>query len=300
MLIQKGDILTLLMPSRIESNHTGYACLIDLYHQANTSDAKRVFFDFRRTTWFEANLCAVLGAIRELLLKNGKSFDVTNIGGSIKTILQKNKFLCDFGHFGMHDQYNTTVSYQKFNPTADGAFMTYIKNEMLAKPDFPSHSPALGKKISESIFELYENARTHGNCDLLHTCGQYFPQKIPARLDITIVDMGITIKKNVKEYLNQPLSGVEAIVWALQYGNTTKTGNISGGLGLDIMFKFIQENNGKVQIISSDGYWESRRGAISTHIFENFFPGTIVNIEFNLSDTNSYLLKEEISLDGIF
>lgn len=73
-----------------------------------------------------------------------------------------------------------------------------------------------------------------------------------------------------------------------------------GGLGLDIIFEFIKLNNGKIQIISSDGYWEYRKGNTETSIFTDYFPGTIANIEFNLDDSSIYALKEEISLDDIF
>ena len=90
------------------------------------------------------------------------------------------------------------------------------------------------------------------------------------------------------------------IEWALQYGNTTKTGNISGGLGLDIILEFIKLNKGKIQIISSDGYWEYRKGESFTNNFPKAFPGTIANLEFNLDDPSRYRLREEISLDDIF
>lgn len=138
-------------------------------------------------------------------------------------------------------------------------------------------------------------------CKKIHTCGQYYPKKTPKRLDITIVDMGKTIKANVNEFLNETLKGNEAIEWALQYGNTTKTGNISGGLGLDIIFEFIKINEGKVQIVSSDGYWEYRKGKSYTSVFDNAFPGTIANIEFNLDDRSIYYLdQEDLSLNDIF
>lgn len=145
--------------------------------------------------------------------------------------MQRNHFLCEFGTNPIPDNNDTIVLYYKFSPSDDDAFMNYIKDELLSKKDFPKHSKRLGKKISESIFELYENARTHGRCKQIHTCGQYYPNKIPKRLDITIVDMGKTIKANVNEFLKEELTGAETIEWALKYGNTTKTGNISGGVG---------------------------------------------------------------------
>ena len=286
--------------SSIHSDFEGYSHLIKLYHEAKASNEKNINFSFCYTKWFEANLSAVLGAIFELLQDEGKNVFVSSIKPVIKDVLKRNCFMGEFGETIRPDSKNTIVSYKKFNPAADDAFKNYIKTELLSKPDFPKHSPLLGKKINESIFELYENARTHGRCKQIHTCGQYYPNKIPKRLDITIVDMGKTIKANVNEFLNENYTGAEAIGWALKYGHTTKTGNISGGLGLDIIQEFIKHNNGKIQIISSDGNWEFRKGETKMMLFDNLFPGTIANLEFNLDDPNIYQLKEEISLDDIF
>ncbi len=285
---------------KISSDITGYDHLIDLYHRIRRSPKQKIIINFANTSWFEANLSAVMGAIVELVKREGKTVEFRNISNKIQDILQRNKFLGRFGFQSLIDHNNTVVDYQTFSPEEDDAFMAYIKNELLSKRDFPRHSFRLGKKINESIFELYENARTHGLCKQIHTCGQYYPGKTPKRLDITIVDMGQTIKHNVNNYLDDELEGYETIEWALKYGNTTKTGNISGGLGLDIIFEFIKLNKGKIQIVSSDGYWEYRRGKISTDQMNGVFPGTIANIEFNLDDSSIYKLKEEISLDDIF
>ncbi len=288
------------LDSKVSSNIDGYNHLIDLYHRIQRSRKQKIIISFANTRWFEANLAAVLGAIGELLEREGKTVEFRNVSTKIQDILQRNKFLSQFGYHSLTDYNDTVVDYQTFSPKEDDAFMSYIKNELLSKRDFPRHSLRLGKKINESIFELYENARTHGLCKQIHTCGQYYPGKTPKRLDITIVDMGQTIKHNVNNYLKKEMHGFETIEWALKYGNTTKTGNISGGLGLDIIFEFIKLNNGKIQIVSSDGYWEYRRGDISTYRMNGIFPGTIANIEFNLDDSSIYKLKEEISLDDIF
>ncbi|GAB4233129.1 MAG: hypothetical protein Tsb0034_06200 [Ekhidna sp.] len=289
--------MELKIVSRVASDFEGYDYLIQIYQTASASKERTITLIFEGTFWFEANLAAVLGAIVELLEAKGKVVKIVGVKASVALVLRKNGFLCDYGYDPAIDHYGTILTYQQFSPQDDDAFMNYIKSELLTKPEFPKHTPALGKKISESIFELYENARTHGRCKQIHTCGQYYPQKLPPRLDITIVDMGTSIKKNVNEYLKKDLQGADAIEWALQYGNTTKTGTISGGLGLDIMFQFIKLNKGKVQIISSDGYWEFRKGETLKTNFSNSFPGTIVNIEFNLNDSTSYYLREEIPDD---
>lgn len=294
--------MKILLPNRIISDFSGYSQLIDIYNLLKESKSDKITLDFKNTTWFEANLAAVFGAIVELLREENKSFDIINLDNRIKDVLCRNKFLSEFGHSNTIDPKNTVITYQKYKPNEDDKFKRYIKDELLSKPDFPKHSVRLGKKINESIFEIYENARTHGKCKHIHSCGQYYPNKYPKRLDITIVDMGQTIKSNVNQYLNSSKDGADAIQWAIQYGNTTKTGSISGGLGLDIIFEFIKLNEGKVQIVSSDGYWEYRGKETQSHIFKNYFPGTIVNIEFNLNDSSIYKLKEEedVSLENIF
>jgi len=292
--------MNITLATNIKTNYNGFNYLIELYYQTQKTNDSVIYFDFSDTNWFEANLSAILGAIVELCEYDGKTTSFINLKPKIKDILHRNSFLPDYRRTLAINKYNTIVPYKKFEPYSDTDFMNYVKSELLAKPDFPKHNKQLGKKINESIFELYENARTHGRCKQIHTCGQYYPNNTPKRLDFTIVDMGRTIKDNVNEFLKKDLKGYKTIEWALAYGTTTKTGNISGGLGLNIIFEFIKHNQGKIQIISSDGYWEYNKGKAKTYSFESNFPGTIVNIEFNLDDPNIYKLKEEVSRDNIF
>lgn len=116
-------------------------------------------------------------------------------------------------------------------------------------------------------------------------------------MDITIVDVGQTIHKNVNDF-HFPLKEFDAcmaIDWAIKYGNTTKIGR-TGGLGLSLILEFIKLNNGVMQIISSNGYWEYRGNRVRMGTLKNNFPGTIVNIEFNFDDSCFYQLKSEVNL----
>ena len=292
--------MEVLIPREIRNNYDGYNSLLTLHNQIYEQSSQTITLNFANTRWFEANLSAVLGAIRSHFEEKGYAFQFINLNLKLEDILRRNQFLNYSSNKTYQSVGNTVITYRKFTPYEDLEFIDYIRTELLSKPDFPRHSKMLGKKINESIFELFENARTHGHCKHIYTCGQYYPNMNTKRMDITIVDMGNTIKTNVNEYLTQELSGSGAIEWAMQYGHTTKTGKVSGGLGLDIIWEFIKLNNGKIQIVSSDGYWEFHSGKIETKLFNNSFPGTIANIEFNLDDKDYYQLKEEISLDDIF
>lgn len=284
-------------PKKITSEVVGYETLIEFYEKMSTIFNSVIIIDFRNNYWFEANLCAIFGAMVEELENRGNAIKLVNIKQP-KDILSRNGFLVKWGTLKPLATHNTELDYKKFSHQQGKSFSLYIDNEILKKEGFPKLSRLLSKKINESIFELYENARTHGECKNIHTCGQYFPSK--KLLDITIVDMGQTIKHNVNNYKKTDWKGSDCIEWATKDKNTTKTGNISGGLGLAIIFDFIKLNGGKIQIISSDGYWELRRGKIHKQELNFSFPGTIANLEFNLSDTNEYILKEEIDLDNIF
>ncbi len=114
--------------------------------------------------------------------------------------------------------------------------------------------------------------------------------------------MGRTIQTNVNEYLHSNKTGIESIEWALEENNTTKPKerNIPGGLGLKLICEFARMNNGKVQIVSSDGYWQLTRKKADSFTLSYPFPGTIVNLEFNLDDQSFYYLKEENEEDIIF
>jgi phosphoglycolate phosphatase-like HAD superfamily hydrolase len=287
----------------VKTDLQGYTELISLYHRVMRSNEDDIVFDFKNTYWFEANLVAVLGAIECLAETKGYKIQRKNISDKVGNILMRNGFLKPFPFAHIGDT-GTVISFQQFTPEQAGTFNEYISKELLSKPDFPNHSPLLRKRIGESIFEIFENARTHGRCEYIHTCGQYFPNTSSARLDMTIVDMGNTITNSVNSYLTHlnkdALPAHDAIEWAIQTGNTTKTDR-SGGLGLGLLMDFIRLNKGGVQFVSGEGYLEFREGKIRKEIIAEGFPGTFVNMEFNFNDDTFYRLQgEPVLLDNIF
>ena len=63
---------------------------------------------------------------------------------------------------------------------------------------------------------------------------------------------------------------------------------------------FINLNKGKLQIASDAGYWSFQLGKFETKRFSMPFPGTVVNIEINTADKQSYRLASEIDPSNIF
>ena len=288
------------IPSKVKSDFSGYQVFIDLLESTKNLSFEEVELDFENNTWFEANLCAALGSVISRIENSFNTVHLKNMNGLLNTILSKNGFLKNFGGQLVLDLYNTTVQYQKYKVTEEKLIKKYLDEELLQKNEFPKLSKLLRKKIGESIFEIFSNAEIHGGCTHVYSCGQHYPKKKPPRLDFTIVDLGKTIKKNVSDYLNSPITGVEAINWAVTEGHTTKSGNHPGGLGLKVIQEFLNLNNGKMQIVSSDGYWQLVRKQIVSYSYPKPFPGTIINLEFNLDDSGFYYIDEELSTDDIF
>lgn len=293
-------MLEIMIPPKVSSDYLGYGLFIDLLKKAEKVSFDTIIMNFQENTWFEANLCAGLGTVIGKMEDDFNKVRLINMNSLLETILSKNGFLFNFGGQLTLDLYKTTVKYQKYKVTEEKLIKKYLDEELLQKEDFPKLSNLLRKKIGESIFEIFSNAEIHGGCTHVYSCGQHYPKKIPPRLDFTIVDMGRTIKRNVSEYLKEPITGVEAIKWAVEEGHTTKQGNHPGGLGLKVIQEFLRKNNGKMQIVSADGYWQLVRNEISFNSYQNSFPGTLINLEFNLDDTSFYVSQEELSLDDIF
>jgi len=249
--------------------------------------------------WFDADMCAAFGAILYYIGCNGNTFQLTNIRSNVETILSKNGFLSNYGRMRVPDTWGTTIPYQRFDIKDDRYFTRYVETGLIHRPEMPSMSPGVSKKLLESIFEVFSNSVIHSRTKLgIFSCGQYFPRR--HRLDFSVADLGIGIRKNVKKIAGLDLAAEEAIVWATQGRNTTKRGKIPGGLGLKLLGEFINQNEGRLQIVSDAGYWKLEQGHTSSARLCSPFPGTVVSLEIDTLDTQSYVLSEELSESDIF
>lgn len=252
-----------------------------------------------RVSWFDADMCAGFGAILYSLGENVNSITLTNIPTEVERILSKNGFLSNYGRERIPDTWGTTIPYRRFAVKDDRYFAAYIEEEFIRRSEMPRMSAGLVKKFRESVFEIFSNAVIHSRTKLgIFSCGQYFPRR--DKLDFSVADLGVGIRKNVKDNLGLDLSAEDAIDWATQGTNTTKRGRIPGGLGLKLLTEFIRLNGGRMQIVSDGGHWCLEQGGTRKTSLKGAFPGTVVNIEINTADVRSYFLKSELSESDIF
>jgi hypothetical protein len=278
----------------INNSSHSYQQLIDLYQ--GIKDFTFSDITIQLEDWFAANMSAALGGILDKLASMNDII-IQSSNAKVVSILQKNGFLAHFGYEKLFDSYFTTIPYLKLKRQESRFFHGYVMEELLSKSGLPAMTDQLKRKIAESIYEIFVNAQIHSETEYIYTCGQFFPQK--QKIEFTIVDRGVGFKQKVNAHFNRNINSIQAIKWAIRDGNTTKVG-IPGGIGLSILREFVKLNNGKIQIISDDGFYQIDSDGEKSSFFTASFPGTIINMQFRTDDTNSYGLAGEANYDSIF
>ena len=176
--------------------------------------------------------------------------------------------------------------------------VNYLQKQWLGR-GWLDCSECLQQEIVANTIEIYENAFAHGETNIgTFSCGQYYPNL--KELKLTIIDFGVGIPFNVRNYLNQPqLSADAALRWSFANGHTTKPNPIPRGIGLNTLKEFVKVNNGQLEVFSHNGY------AIignNKEIYDNrhsHFAGTLVNITFQCNNC-SYSLASEYKVPSSF
>ena len=282
----------------IRHDLSGFQALVWLWEQAAGCIFEDIEIKLDATSWLDADMCAAFGAILHNL-SGPNTVKLTGIRSNVESILSKNGFLSHYGRNKIPDRWGTTIPYKRFDVKDDRYFADYIEHELLHRTELPVMSLGLMKKFRESIFEIFSNAVLHSQTKLgIFSCGQFFPKR--HSLVFSVADLGIGIRRNIQDSLGLELSPERAINWATQQGNTTKRGPIPGGLGLKLLGEFIDLNGGCIQIVSDAGYWRRQNRNTYMTLLRHPFPGTVVTIEINAADANSYMLASELNAADIF
>lgn len=288
----------------IKSNYLGFQIIIDVYHQMLSCGGPVYEVDMSRVNWLDANMCAPLGAIFYLFNKPECLIELNGLKRGVENILHKNGFWLHFGVAASkkQDTYDTTIEYKRFDRTDARSFQDYVASHFVGKrKGMPEMSKTLRSRFRESIYEILENAAYHSETQYgIFACGQQYPDR--GRLDFTIADLGVGMRETLRKKIGLDLSSEKAIEWAVAGENTTRRRHEGkpGGLGLKLIKEFIMLNQGRFQIVSDAGYWCYSHEGVELRKFSEPFPGTVVNIEINTSDTQSYCLESEVDPNSIF
>lgn len=272
------------------TNFAGFEQLALLHVESASLSFDALELDYSKCQWFDANMAAPLGAVLTSISNNLNDIRFRNLPSGIQDILSRNGFLSQYDFERTVDRYGTVVPYQRVDLTDERFFANYIQKYTQGK-GLPAMSPTLRHKFYESIGELFANAVMHSESRLgVFTCGQYFPKK--NRFDFCISDAGTGFEGSIRRAFGINVSSLKAMQFCLTEGNTTKKDE-PGGLGLKLLKRFIQHNQGRIVIVSKQAYYEFGHGTENVLPLSHPFPGTCINIEINTADSKSYHLRSE-------
>ncbi len=287
----------ILISQTVAANQAGYEFLCELYDEMHNVENKEFCIDFERCKLFDANLSSVLGSIFDKRMKEGCSILLkAPQSPGVRRVLSRNKFFQAFELNTENENRENYIYYNSFGISDTQAFKEYVDNELIQKERFPKCTQKAKEKIIESIYEIFANAVSHGGCDRVYSCGEVHTRENKTMLDMTFVNLGLSVVDNVNHYMEKRgvpiLSSCKALDWAFVEGHTTKQD--TGGLGLSILKQFIGMNEGTIQMVSGDAMLEITGDNYQETQLNKWFPGTIVNVEFNCNDDKTYLLTGEL------
>lgn len=297
--------MNLAFPTEVRSNAAGYTFLANLAAQLERLKARQISFEAAKLQWFDANLCSPLAAtlLRARLRLNSFSWQPPH--GPVLGIWMKNGFGQFIDAHQLPDTYDTTIAYRRFSLGEEKPFITYVGRELLTPGRLPGVTEGAKRRLEGYFHEIFNNAVIHSaSTSGVFTCGQHFPHK--ERLDFTVTDLGIGFGEKVRAFIGDEREDHACIDWAMQPGNTTRRGDVPGGLGLKRLRDFALSNGGALHLVSGRGYWminraENGENLLNQGALTHRFPGTIINLSFDTRDEALYddkdgIVQGEISL----
>jgi len=221
----------------------------------------------------------------------GLSFE--SMSQDVEDTLRGNEFLSQYGYSPFPNYDINSLPLRRFDRSNFVGYYRYLDiltNRIcqLAGTSVPI------KELRRSLGEVMANACEHSRAKVdFFCCMQYSPTD--KKISFTFSDDGVGIRKNVNRFTGQNLTDVEAIEWAIKNGNSTRqcqsdSQGTPGGLGLDIIRQFVAFNEGKLCVVSGQGF-HSIVPDVVHDVLRTSLCGTTIHLEINTADTKPHRLR---------
>lgn len=272
----------------IDTSLKSHNILSTLAYQLNENHYDKLVIDMSNLTFIAANQFAVLGCVFHsyMSLYQDSQLLIKGMSPQIKTVIQKNGFGKYFRLDSAPDIFNTVIPYKFFSVDEIKEYESYLTIQLFSRNDLSEKANFFKHEIQDYLLEVFRNVKDHTSSQYVHSCGQFFPKS--SMLYFTIADSGETIPYNVETYFkkNSIQSDCNYLQWALLEGTSTSDSSMPRGVGLFLIKQFMEKTDGQIYIISGkDCYELSSRGERYQKLNKPF-PGTIVTLGFNLSDSS--------------
>ena len=276
-----------------------FARLFGIWNEVN-GYYEEIRFDFSSCHFLRPNAVAFLGGLARLIESRlGRvEFDWHTLHDQrVMTNLCQNGFAGTFGYPSPGWDGNS-IPYREDKTLDMNGIMDYLTYNWIGK-GWVHVSDRLRDAIAGRMWEVYCNAFEHSGTTIgVFSCGQHYWRQ--NYLILSAVDFGRGIPANVRSFLRQyvdetlvsKLSGAACLKWAFERGNSTCTGGVTRGLGLDLLKEFIRLNQGRLEIYSNNGYAIVDKNGERFENRELTFEGTVVHITLRC-DEKLYQFRDE-------
>jgi len=271
--------------SHLRTEARSFEAVADLHAALAVHSDSELIINCERLVWFDAHLAAPFMTVVRHAKAKRNSIQLYKLPENVRLILRKNEMLREKAD----DSYHTTIPVRSFRLDEELDFSKYSKLHLRRK-EMPRMSAALRGKFFEGIDEIFANCALHSQSPIdIVAAGQFFPRN--ERLLFAVSDGGRGVDGSLRAAGQGDLSPEEAIDWAMRSNNTTRLGDIPGGLGLKLIREFVRMNKGRLIVVSSAGFWSQAADAVVKMRLRAPFPGTAVVMEIVTSDRYAYDLK---------
>ncbi|MCJ2080667.1 ATP-binding protein [Methylobacterium sp. J-090] len=257
----------------VKANTAGFNAMACLHRDLSGFHDANIIVEFSKVAWFDGHLTAALDLVFRQAACRRNVVRLSGLRPRLRDTFCKNHLISK----RKFDRHNTVMPIRAFEVDQALAFSGYAKRH-LDRPEMPNMTAALRRCFFESIDEIFANAALHARASLpVIVGGQYFPRR--QVLAFAIVDGGEGMQRAVCAKLHRALSPAEAIAWAMEPYNTTRQGDVPGGLGSKVLREFIEENGGRITVVSAGGLWQQHGALVSRRHLAAPYPGTAVLLE---------------------
>lgn len=280
--------------SRAQCSVSSFEALSELYEFAVRQPGRSIAVSFQELNYYDADLPAAISIVQNTLRKeHGVYLGFVHLNAAVRKGLQ------EVGLFGpVSERASSTVAPLKLFDKDQSIEFAEFTHEHIATKGLPVMSEVVANRVFEGIDELFQNFEIHsGSRHGAYACGHLDPDQ--GTLRFTLADHGVGIPTVVNR-AGHDLKPPMAIDWAMSARNTTRSGDVPGGLGLKILREFVTLNGGGLAIVSNDGYWRQVGGEVEMFTLKRNFPGTVVTVTVNTQDESQYVMEDEIDPAGVF
>lgn len=292
--------MDIYFPRNLNSDRKGIEFISYLWGQCKKINNSTIIWDLSSTKILQTNILSVIGLIlNRVKLRNNKVILRIKKNNKDETIADNYIISRLFHLYSYNHGDGLKYVYFDFDKNNLDVFLKDKLKELRLK-DY--------EKLKIILSEMCANIKMHASPCEGSLCS-YINIK-ENKLYISICNFGFTIKQNVE--LKNKYSFEDdgsAILWALKKLNTTREDNVSGGLGLYLLRKYMFEMNGEAEIVSGKYFVSLKENFYNNinvnHFFvdkekmRSFFPGVMITIKIDFILLDNIDIKENNIINEI-